>query len=81
MSCSLGLLGFSIHMLFILVLGILYRDLLEQALGIYGVETLLIYLVSGIGIKHLIEYEYMLGINKYSALKGYKFRYINWRFC
>ncbi|KAK3553182.1 hypothetical protein QTP86_031758, partial [Hemibagrus guttatus] len=44
LSCALGLLGFSILLLFILTLGILHRDLLELALGIYGAETLLLYL-------------------------------------
>ncbi|XP_058261910.1 uncharacterized protein LOC131363417 isoform X1 [Hemibagrus wyckioides] len=44
LSYALGLLGFSILLLFMLTLGILYRDLLELALGIYGAETLLLYL-------------------------------------
>lgn len=70
MSCALGLLGFSVLLLFMLTLGILYRDLLELALGIYGAETLLLYLVSGIGNRCLTEHKYiMFGMNKYSAVK------------
>ncbi|XP_060749057.1 uncharacterized protein LOC132861515 [Tachysurus vachellii] len=60
LSCSLGLLGFSIQMLFILMLGILYRDLLEQALGIYGVETLLIYLAPVMMVLDLMPVQFQL---------------------
>ncbi|KAF5903236.1 sarcalumenin-like isoform X1, partial [Clarias magur] len=45
-SCALGLLGFFVMVLFALMVGILYWEMLEMILGTYGTEILLLYLDS-----------------------------------
>lgn len=57
MSCALGMLGFFVMVLFALMMGIIYWEILEMVLGTYGTEILLLYLVSVIvqAIKMLLN--------------------------
>ncbi|KAM9457741.1 uncharacterized protein Hap1MRO34_018886 isoform 1-T1 [Clarias gariepinus] len=43
-SCALGMLGFFVMVLFALMMGIIYWEILEMVLGTYGTEILLLYL-------------------------------------
>ncbi|XP_053095428.1 uncharacterized protein LOC113528207 isoform X2 [Pangasianodon hypophthalmus] len=60
LSCGLGMLGFSVLLLFTLMLGILYPEVLELALGAYGTETLLLYLAPAMRVLDSVPVQFQL---------------------